>query len=169
MRRAVELNPHNPIVMHLLSNYLAIRGEFETAVPMARRAIELNPHPPEYADFPLFVDHYVHGRYEKALVHSKGGVIANETDFREPLFLAATLGQLGRVDEAASALDELRFLWGELGKQAGFEGLDIGMLRRELLERQAFTEPFTDQLIEGLEKAGLKEAKRVIHSGGTGG
>ena len=59
MRRAVELNPYNPIVMHLLSNYLSIRGEFETAVPMAHRAIELNPHPPEYADFPLFVDDYV--------------------------------------------------------------------------------------------------------------
>jgi tetratricopeptide (TPR) repeat protein len=151
--------------MHLLSNYLAIRGDFETAVPMARRAIELNPHPPEYADFPLFVDHYVHGRYEQALVHSKGGVVANDTDFREPLFLAATLGQLGRIDEAAAALDEMRFLLGELSKRAAFEGLDIGMVRRELLERHAFTESFTDQLIEGLVKAGMKEAE----PGGTGG
>ena len=128
---------------------------------MAQRAIELNPHPPEYADFPLFVDHYVHGRYEQALVHSEGGMVANDTDFREPLFLAATLGQLGRVDEAASALEEFRFLWGELGKEAGFEGLDIGMVRRELLERHAYTESFTDRLIEGLTKAGLPEAKRV--------
>jgi TolB-like protein len=160
MHRAVELHPHNPIVMHLLSSYLAVRGEFETAVPMARRAIDLDPHPPEYADFPLFVDHYVHGRYEQALVHSKGGVFANDTDFREPMLLAATLGQLGGVDEATSALDEFRFLWGELGKEAGFEGLDIGMVRRELLERHVFSESFTDKLIEGLEKAGLKEAKR---------
>ena len=156
MRRAVELNPHNPIVMHLLSNYLAIRGEFETAVPMARRAIALNPHPPEYADFPLFVDHYVHGRYEEALVHSMGGVVANETDFRESLFLAATLGQLGRVDDAAPALEELRFRWSELGKKTGFEGLEIDDVRQELLVRHAFTESLTDQLIEGLAKAGLR-------------
>ena len=156
MRRAAELNPHNPIVMHLLSNYLSIRGEFDTAVPMAERAIELNPHPPEYADFPLFVDDYVHGRYEEALVYSMGGVVANETDFREALFLAATLGQLGRIDEAAPAVKELRYRWSELNKKTGFEGLDIEDVRRELLERHAFTESFTDQLIEGLARAGLE-------------
>ena len=133
-----------------------ISGDDERGIAEMRRAVELNPHPPEYADFPLFVDDYVHGRYEKALVHCKGGVIANATDFREPLFLAATLGQLGRVDEAVPALDEFRSLWGEFGKQVGFEGLDIGMVRRELLERHAFTESFTDQLIEGLVKAGLQ-------------
>ena len=157
MLRAVEINPNNVIVLTLLAHYLALQGEFETAVPMANRAIELIPHPPVWVDFPLFVDHYVHGRYEQALVHSKGGVMGSG-DFREPLFLAATLGQLGRIDEAAPALDQFRALWGELGKQAGFDGLNIDMLRRELLERHAFSESFTDQLIEGLGKAGLPEA-----------
>jgi tetratricopeptide (TPR) repeat protein len=155
MRRAVELNPNNPIVLTLLSNYLALQGDFETAVPMAYRAIELVPHPPVWVDFPLFVDHYVQGRYEQALVHSKGGVIGSK-DFREPLFLAATLGQLGRTDEAASALDELRVLWRELCETAGCEGLDIGQLRRELIERNVFSESITDKLIEGLAKAGLQ-------------
>ncbi len=104
MRRAVEINPNNPIVLTLLANYLALRGEIETAVSMANRAIELVPYPPVWVDFPLFVDHYAHGRYEQALVHSKAGLIGSG-DFREPLFLAATLGQLGRVDEAAPALN----------------------------------------------------------------
>ena len=72
------------------------------------------------------------------------------------LFLAATLGQLGRVEEAASALEELRFRWSELGKKAGFEGLEIDDVRRELIVRHAFMESFTDQLIEGLAKAGLR-------------
>ena len=35
------------------------------------------------------------------------------------------------------------------------------MVRRELIERHAFSESFADKLIEGLEKAGLKEAQRV--------
>jgi TolB-like protein len=157
MRRAVELNPNNPIVLTLLANYLALQEEFEAAVPMANRAIELVPHPPVFADFPLFVDHYMHGRYEQALVHSKGGVIG-ATDFREPLFLAATLGQLGRTEEAAAALDELRALWKELCLKAGCDGLDVGMLRRELIERNTFSESITDKMIEGLDKAGLPEA-----------
>ena len=80
MRRAVELNPNNPIVLsRCSSNYLALRGRVRDGGPRwPRRAIELVPHPPEYADFPLFVDHYVHGRYEQALVHSKGGVVGND-------------------------------------------------------------------------------------------
>ncbi len=159
MRRAAAMNPNNPIVMSLLSNYLAYQGEFETAVAMATRAIELNPHPPEYSDMPMFVDHYFHGRYEQALVHSLGGIVAGP-DFREPMFLAATLGQLGRVEEAAPALAELRELWAELCKKAGCEGLDIADVRRELIERHAFSPTLTDKLIDGLAKAGLKEAQR---------
>ena len=164
MRRAVELNPINPVVLTLLANYLALREEFDTAVAMARRAIELVPYPPPWIDFPLFVDHYAHGRYEQALVHAKGGLFGAE-DFREPVSLAATLGQLGRTEEAAPVLAEFRAVWDELGKQAGFTGLDIGRVRRELLERNVFSESFTDQLIEGLEKAGLKEAKGATRSG----
>ena len=74
--------------------------------------------------------------------------------------MEATLGQLGRVDEAAPALAELRTLWDRLCEQAGCDGLDIDMLRRELTERWIVSEPFADKLIEGLEKAGLPEAQR---------
>jgi TolB-like protein/predicted Ser/Thr protein kinase len=168
IRRAIEINPNNPLVLILGAWYLALQGELESAVPMAGRAKELIPYPPGWIDFPLFVDHYVHGRYEQALVLSKGGVVG-PGQFPEPLVLAATLGQLGRVDEAKPALDEFRAQWHELCEQAGCDGLDIDTLRRELIERWVFSEPFTDQLIEGLEKAGLKEEKRVIRSGGTTG
>ncbi len=161
MRRALEINPNNPVALHLLSNYLAYQGEFDTAVPMARRAIELSPHPPEYADMPLFVDHFVHGRYEQALEHSRGGIVATETDFREPLFLAATLGMLGRTEEAQPALTEMRAFWALLCEKAGCIGFDIDDVRRELIERHAFSPAFTDKLIEGLAQAGLPEARRV--------
>jgi TolB-like protein/Flp pilus assembly protein TadD len=167
IRRGVEINPNNAFVLTLGAWYLALQGELEMAVPMARRAEELIPYPPGWVNFPLFVDHYVHGRYEQALVLSKGGVVG-PGQFPEPLALAATLGQLGRVDEATPALDELRAQWDKLCEQAGCDGLDIDTLRRELIERWVFSEPFTEQLIEGLEKARLKEAKRVIRSGGTG-
>ena len=155
MSRAVELNPYNPIVMSLLAHYLANQGEFELAMPLAHRAIELNPNPPVWADFPMFVDHYVHGRYEQALVLAEGGLMGS-VSFRDQLFLAATLGQLGRVDEAAPARNELGARWRKLCERIGCVGLNTDMLRSELIERHAFSASFTDQLIERLEKAGLK-------------
>jgi TolB-like protein len=157
LRRAVELNPHNPVVLGMLAWFLANEGEFELAVPLAQRAKELNPYPPAFFDYPIFLDHYVHGRYEQALELTKAGLVAGQ--FLEPLTAAATLGQLGRADEAASALAGLRQLWADVCEKAGCDGLDIDMLRRELTERWAISESITDKLIEGLEKAGLPEAK----------
>jgi TolB-like protein/Tfp pilus assembly protein PilF len=161
MDRAAELNPNNPSTLTLLANYFVYHGDYARAVKLARRAIELNPYPPEYIDMPLFADHYVRGRYEQALEHSKGGVVGDDEDFREPMFLAATLGQLGRIEEAAPALDEFRALWDELCEQAGCTGLDLDDVRRELMERHVFSESFTEQLIEGLKKAGLNDVERV--------
>jgi TolB-like protein/Tfp pilus assembly protein PilF/tRNA A-37 threonylcarbamoyl transferase component Bud32 len=160
MHRAVAVNPNNPTVLSLVSNYLAYQGEYEYAVPLAERAIELNRYPPVYIDMPLFVDHYVHGRYDPALVLSQGG-LTGANDFREPLFLAATLGQLGRTDEAAPALERFRAMWGELCEKAGLDSLDAGTLRLELIDRHAMSASFADRLIEGLEKAGLNDVERV--------
>ena len=56
-------------------------------------------------------------------------------------------------------LDEFRALWDERCKQVGCDSVDIDMVRRELIERHAFSESFADKLIEGLEKAGLKGEK----------
>ncbi|NIM01686.1 MAG: hypothetical protein GTN89_12825, partial [Acidobacteria bacterium] len=66
-------------------------------------------------------------------------------DFRAPLFLAATYGQLGRQQEAAKALDDLAKVW----------KLPNSQLRSELIERHAQTEGLTDHLLDGLVKAGL--------------
>ncbi len=155
LRRAAELNPRNPIVLGLLANYLGVLEDFEQALPLTRRAIELNPHPPSWFDFPFFMDHYLESRYEQALELARRDLMGS-LDFRDPVFLAATLGQLGRVDEAAPVLELLRTRWLELCEQIGCDALDTELLRRELVERHAFSEPFTDKLIEGLDKAGLR-------------
>jgi len=142
--RAADLQINNPIVLTLLANYLAFQGDFERAVPMANRAIALSPNPPEYIDLPLFVDDYMHGRHEQALVRSLEGVIGGE-DFREPLLRAATLGQLGRIDEAGPVLEELRRLWPR----------PISEIRQELIERNVIAPEIADRLLEGAAKAGL--------------
>ena len=114
MRRAVELNPNNPNVLVVFANNLANQGDFERAVTIADRAIGLSPHPPAWIFWPLFVDHYYHGRYEHALIHSKNGLVGAD-DFREPLFLAATLGQLDRTQEASPVLERYALCGQEAG------------------------------------------------------
>jgi len=142
--RTIDLSPNNAIWLAMLGFYLAVHEDFERALPMARRAMELTPHPPSWWRWAFFLDHYHHGRYEDALAEV---VDANwEQDFREPLYVAATYGQLGRHDDAKRALDELRALWQR----------PVRDIRQELIERNSFTSVLADQLMEGLVKAGLE-------------
>ena len=126
-----------------MGTYLAQQDDFEQGVPMVNKAIALNPHPPGWIMMTSFYDHYRHGRYEEALATTKGLELG--PDFRAPLFVAATLGQLGRRDEAKSELEELRALWAR----------PVSELRSELNQRHAFSAEFADHLMEGLAKAGL--------------
>jgi serine/threonine protein kinase/Tfp pilus assembly protein PilF len=142
--RTIDLSPNNAIWLAMLGFYLAVHEDFERALPMARRAVELTPHPPNWWRWAFFLDHYRHGRYEDALAEV---VDANwESDFREPLYVAATYGQLGRHGDAEPALDELRALWKK----------PVGDIHQELIERHSFTPALAGQLMEGLVKAGLE-------------
>ena len=67
-------------------------------------------------------------------------------DFRTPLFMAATLGQLGRIEDAAPYLEEMLEYWRRPPAE----------LRMELIQRHALSKGLTDHLIEGLAKAGLE-------------
>jgi len=142
--RAIELHPNNTLWLALLANYLAVQGDNVRAVAMVRKAESLAQIPPRWIMFPVFVDHYQNGRYEEALVEALK-VDMGQEDFRTPMYIAATYGQLGRPDDAAREIDELRKRWpGTLDE-----------LRRELLERHAMLPGVTDHLLDGLRKAGF--------------
>jgi len=142
--RTIELSPNNALWLALAGTYLAQQEDFEHGVPMVRKAIALSPHPPPWYGMAIFLDHYHQGRYEEALTEAKR--LNREGDFREPLFVATTYGQLGRPDDAGQSLDELRALWPR----------PVGDLRQELIERHALSPALTDHLLEGLAKAGLE-------------
>jgi serine/threonine protein kinase/tetratricopeptide (TPR) repeat protein len=152
--RTIDLNPNNALWLALLGNYLSAQGDFERSVPMVRKVVALNPHPPPWIRNAIFLDHYVHGRYEAALAEANRMELG---DFRNPLFLAAAYGQLDRPDDARRALQELRALWPR----------PDGDIRRELIERHAFSAALTDHLMEGLAKAGLKGVANPTASGST--
>ena len=143
-QRAVDLNPRNAVWLGLMGLYLSQLGDSERGLPMVREATLLSPHPPTWVHMAYFYDHYLNGRYNEAL--NEAHLLDWDGDFRIPLFVAASYGQLGRIDEAAPALAELRALW----------SMPIEDLGPELIERHAIAPELTDLLLEGLAKAGLE-------------
>jgi TolB-like protein/Tfp pilus assembly protein PilF len=142
--RTIELSPNDALWLALTGTYLAQLEDFENGVPMVRKAIALSPHPPPWYGMAAFYDHYHHGRYDEALAEAKR--LNWEGDFREPMFVAATYGQLDQPGHARQSLEELRALWPR----------PDGDLRQELIERHALSPSLADHLVDGLEKAGLK-------------
>jgi serine/threonine protein kinase/Tfp pilus assembly protein PilF len=142
--RAIELSPNDALWLLLLGTYLCQLEDFEHGVPMIEKAIVLNPYPQGWIKMGLFYDDYHHGRYEQALDVALKLEIAE--DFRGPMFIAASYGQLGRREDAVPALDDLRERWGR----------PVGELREEMVARHALVPALVDHLMEGLEKAGLE-------------
>jgi hypothetical protein len=127
----------------MLGNYLVLSGDFDGGMPMVRKAARLNPYPPGWLGMAFFADHYRHERYQQALATAMES-IEMEGDFREPLFVAAALGQLDRSADARPYLEEIRLLWGRPSAE----------LRNELIERHAYEPALVDHLLDGLQKAG---------------
>jgi hypothetical protein len=87
------------------SEYHTIRtAEWERGKQYMDRSIKLNPFHPKFFHAPYFVYYYMNGEYELALD------VAYKYDrphFWTLLLRAATLGQLGRHDEASAECDAL--------------------------------------------------------------
>jgi TolB-like protein/Flp pilus assembly protein TadD len=142
-RRAHELAPNHAMWLAIVGLYYIQRENFEEGVPMVNRAIELfTPHPPAWVRMATFLDHYAHERYEQALAELRATDLGE--DFRYPMFLAATYGQLGLTEETPPVLAELRRLW----------PYPLAELRREMIERHAHSAGLVDHLMQGLEIAG---------------
>jgi len=141
--RTIALNPNSALWLGLMGTVLCQFGDFERGLPMVRKVIALNPSPPGYLYIALFLDHYQSGRYEAALAEAQK---IDAGDYRTQLFRAAAYGQLGRVAEARRAFAEA---------DENEPGLPDD-IRRDLIERQAFSAELTDHILEGLREAGLE-------------
>ncbi len=129
--------PFAPLLRRKISS---VKSSSDIASPAGHPS----PHPPTWFHMAFFYDHFLNGRYNEALAEAH--LLDWDGDFRIPLFVAASYGQLGRADEAAPALAEFRALW----------SMPVEDLRSELIERHAIAPELTDRLIEGLAKAGLE-------------
>jgi adenylate cyclase len=142
--KTIELNPNDALWLALMGLYLIQQEEFELGVPMYNKSMEVDPYPPPWSGMGSFYEQYRLGRYETALDYSRS--VEMSGDFRTPMFVAATLGQMGRKEEAAPYLEEMIEYWGRPASE----------IREELIKRHALSQGLTDHLMEGLGKAGLE-------------
>jgi TolB-like protein len=140
--RALALNPNDPMLLALYSVFLSYIGDFDHALPLIRKAIEISPVHPGWYYFPFFYSQYAKGEYDQALATVDKMQLPNF--WQAHLFRAATLGQLGRREDAQAAL--ARTL--ELNPAFATDPRSWYLRRNMTPER-------VERLMDGLRKAGL--------------
>jgi TolB-like protein len=140
--RAIELDPNEADAWAALSDVTVLAGRVEEGLGHIRKAFRLNPFPPSWYYLPLGQALYAAGEY-RAAVEALRRDETHRTSSRR--FLAASLTQLGRLDEARAEAE--LFLVGNP---------DFS------IRHWAAMEPFRDaamreRFVDGFRKAGLPE------------
>jgi TolB-like protein/predicted Zn-dependent protease len=150
-RQALALNPSLAFADGVLAICQAFRGEYDEAVVHADRAERLSPRDPQRFLWYQAQAHAALGlaQYEESAMWGKKSIDAYPEFGGGWRILAASYGHLGRIQEAASALQEVRRL---------YPGATIESMRASHLSNQT---QHTERYIEGLRKAGLTEEKEV--------
>jgi adenylate cyclase len=107
LRKAIAANPSFALGHGYLAVVLAFSGESEEAIEAAQRAISLSPKDPELFHFLVATGtaNFVAGRYDVAADWARKVVAEQPTVPSGHRLLATSLGHLGRLDEARSALE----------------------------------------------------------------
>jgi TolB-like protein/class 3 adenylate cyclase/cytochrome c-type biogenesis protein CcmH/NrfG len=139
---ALELDPNNADAWAMLSDLIVYRGRPTEALDDIQKALRLNPHPPGWYYWLLGQAQYLDRQYERAVQS-----LRREETYRTPSrrTLAASLAQLGRLDEAQR-------------EAAMFMVSNQHFTIRNWLESQPFDDQAACQhFVDGYRKAGLPE------------
>ncbi|MGN8118597.1 winged helix-turn-helix domain-containing tetratricopeptide repeat protein [Labrys sp. 22185] len=140
--KAIDLDPNEADIWAVLSDISVLAGRVEEGLEQIRKAFRLNPFPPSWYYLTLGQAQYAAGDYEAAIETLRRDETYRTSSRR---FLAASLAQLGRLDEARAEVE--LFLVGN---------------PHFTIRHWARTEPFRDaatleHFVDGCRKAGLPE------------
>jgi tetratricopeptide (TPR) repeat protein len=109
-QRSIDLNPNFALGFFALGLVRVHIGHFSEALDSLLRSLRLNPNDPQAGSFMSFVAlaHYHQENYEEA-VHYGELAVRSRRLYLGVRVLLASLGQLGRVEEARPLLDEFTF------------------------------------------------------------
>jgi TolB-like protein/Flp pilus assembly protein TadD len=139
-QRAIALNPNDANAIAAYGALLAVLGRPEEGIDRIREAMRLNPYHPEWYWVDLGIVLYIARRYADAVeayshrTRPGSWVLAR---------LAACYAQMGRMQEAAAAVAEVRKL-----------RPDFSLAK---LRRTGWNATDTEHILEGMRKAGLPE------------
>lgn len=144
-RRSLELEPNYADGAGMLAVTLTFLGDLDGATDAIEKAKRLNPH---YSYVFLWAEGrilYLRGRYEEAAGRLEEAVRRNPGFDQSHIVLAATYGQLGRIDDAEWEAEEV------LSLQPDFT------ISSDIRVRGFRDEAHLARYVEGLRKAGLPE------------
>jgi adenylate cyclase len=146
-RKAIELNPNFALAYGYLSLQLAYAGEAEAAIEAGHKAIRLSPRDPELFHFHTAIStaHFVEERYTEAVTWANKVMAERPESPAWRRVLAASLAQLGQIEEARKAMEGLLNIT---------PSLTATLLRNIVYFKKP--EDF-DRYIDALRKAGLPD------------
>jgi tetratricopeptide (TPR) repeat protein len=108
--KAISYEPNYANAHVLLATLLYYAGRPEESVERLRKAMRLNPHHPFNYTFHLGQAYYTLRRYEVAVATFQKGIASNPESERLHVWLAASLAQAGRLEDAAWEVDQILVL-----------------------------------------------------------
>ncbi len=141
--RAVELNPNDAWAYGTLGNILDLVGKPQEGIPYLKQSLLLNPRD-VHSHFMMTIvaRAYLNSReYESAVEWARNAINRDPDHARAHLFLAASLGHLGRSAEAHTALDDCN-------------RVNPDFARRWTQWREYRKDEDNDHFLAGLRKAG---------------
>lgn len=140
--KTIALNPNSPYIVGVAGWHMLLFGEWDQGLALLEEGMKLNPFYPTWFHLSTFMNCYRLGHYEDAYAEALKFNVPKL--FWDPLMRAVALGQMGRMDEAASAVEQLL----ELEKDFKIHG-------RDLISRYVQTDELMEMIIKGLRKADL--------------
>jgi len=146
-QEAIKLNPSFAAGHALLAHLYLFTGQSEEAIVAAEKGIRLDPrNPRQFMRLPALAGaHYQLRHYEQAVEIGRRAWALNPNWPGGLRYVVAGLGQLGRIEEAKTALADLK-------------AHDPGLARVQgLLTRFYRSREGVDHFLDGLRKAGMQE------------
>jgi adenylate cyclase len=145
-REAISLNPSYAAAHVILGSILNYRGQSEEGLALIEKGIRLSPADPRLFMWlpPLAAAHYQLRNYAKSVEVARRSWTLKPNWQQAAPYVVAGLAQLGKIDEARAALDDLKKL-----------DPSLSMLRTTL-ERLYTNQAGINHLLDGLRIAGFE-------------